>query len=303
MQREEIVKKFGRLLVPMLTAFEKDGKLDLPTSQKIADYILQENLCDSLIVAGTTGEFYTLSLEERIELFKAVREVAKGRVPLIAGTGAIYTKDAQYLTQAVEEMGYDMVMVVVPYYCRPTQEEIYHHFSHIARATSLPIMLYNIPLFAGENLQPETAERLSQIENIIAIKEEAALNPLQAMRFVLGCGDKVAVYSGDDTMILPIMSQGGVGGVSGGAQVIGKRIREMMNAFLAGNVEEAIRINQLIFPFFQALTMGGRRNPIPLLRVAFAFVSGIEIGPPRPPLLPPTEEEKGNLIEIVKKII
>jgi len=302
MNKDEVVKKFGRLLVPMLTAFDGKGDLDIKKTQEIADYIIEEKLCDSLIVGGTTGEFFSLSMDERISLFKAVKDVAFGKVPLVAGTGAVSTREAISLTKAAEELGYDMAMIVAPYYCKPTQEEIETHYKAIAKETKLPIMLYNIPLFSGTNIEPETAGRLSEVENVVAIKEEAEIHPLQGTKYILECEDSLAIYSGDDSMILQILSQGGVGGVSGTAQVVGKATREMMKAFLEGNVSRAVQLHQKIYPFIVSLVQNNRKNPIPLLRFAFTAVSGIDIGAPRPPLLPPKDAEKERVIEALKNI-
>jgi len=302
MKKEEVVKRFGRLLIPMLTAFDDRGDLDTKRTQEIAEYIIGENLCDSLIVGGTTGEFFSLTFEERISLFKAVKDVAFGKVPLIAGTGAVSTREAISLTKAAEELGYDMAMIVAPYYCKPTQEEIETHFKAIARETKLPIMLYNIPLFSGTNIEPETAGKLSEVENIVAIKEEAEIHPLQGTKYILECKDSLAIYSGDDSMILQILAQGGVGGVSGTAQVVGKAIREMITAFLEGDVSKSTHLHQKIYPFILSLVQNNRKNPIPLLKFAFSAVSGIDIGAPRPPLLPPKDAEKEKVIEALKNI-
>ncbi len=302
MRKEEVVQKFGRVLVPMLTAFRENGDLDLKKSQAIADYIVGEGLCDSLIVGGTTGEFFSLDFEERLSLFKSIKEAVGGRVPLIAGTGAIATREVVNLTKAAEELGYDMAMIVAPYYCKPTQKEIENHYRIIAGEVKIPIMLYNIPLFSGTNIEPETVRALYKIDNIVAIKEEAEIHPLQCTRYILECEDTMAVYSGDDTMILQIIAQGGVGGVSGTAQVVGKVLKEMINLFLAGEVAKAVSLHQKIYPFLRSLVQTGRKNPIPLLKFAFSLTSGIDVGVPRLPLLPPNEEEKREVIECLKRI-
>lgn len=302
MRKEDVLGKFGRVLVPMLTAFKDNGELDLKKSQAIADYVVGEGLCDSLIVGGTTGEFFSMNFEERISLFKAIKEAVGGRVPLIAGTGAISTREAINLTKTAEELGYDMAMIVAPYYCKPTQREIENHYRLIANETNIPIMLYNIPLFSGTNIEPETVGALAKIENIVAIKEEAEIHPLQGTRYILECDDNIALYSGDDTMILQILAQGGLGGVSGTAQVVGKAIREMIDSFLRGEIEKATSLHQAIYPFLRSLVQNERRNPIPLLKFAFSVTSGMDIGVPRLPLLPPTDEEKQKVVECLRKI-
>lgn len=302
MRKEDVLGKFGRVLVPMLTAFQDNGELDLKKSQAIADYVVGEGLCDSLIVGGTTGEFFSMNFEERISLFKAIKEAVGGRVPLIAGTGAISTREAINLTKTAEELGYDMAMIVAPYYCKPTQREIENHYRLIANETNIPIMLYNIPLFSGTNIEPETVGALAKIENIVAIKEEAEIHPLQGTRYILECDDNIALYSGDDTMILQILAQGGLGGVSGTAQVVGKAIREMIDSFLRGEIEKATSLHHSIYPFLRSLVQNERRNPIPLLKFAFSVTSGMDIGVPRLPLLPPTDEEKQKVVECLRKI-
>lgn len=302
MRKEEVLKKFGRILIPMLTAFKENGDLDLKKSQAIADYVVGEGLCDSLIVGGTTGEFFSMNFEERISLFKAIKEAVGGRVPLIAGTGAISTREAINLTKTAEELGYDMAMIVAPYYCKPTQREIENHYRLIANETNIPIMLYNIPLFSGTNIEPETVGALAKIENIVAIKEEAEIHPLQGTRYILECDDNIALYSGDDTMILQILTQGGLGGVSGTAQVVGKAIREMIDSFLREEIEKATSLHHSIYPFLRSLVQNERRNPIPLLKFAFSVTSGMDIGVPRLPLLPPTDEEKQKVVECLRKI-
>jgi len=302
MNKEEVVQKFGRVLIPMLTAFGEDGELDLRKSQAVADYILGEELCSALVVGGTTGEFFSLNFEERVQLLKAIKEVVGNKAPLIAGTGAVSTRETLNLTKAAEEIGYDMAMIVVPYYCKFTQKELENHYRIVARETDIPIMIYNIPLFAGTNIEPETVGRLCEMENIVAIKDEAEIHPLQGTRYILECRDTLAIYSGDDTMILQILAQGGVGGVSGTAQVIGKAIKEMINRFLVGDVKGAASLHQKIYPFLRSLVQNERKSPIPLLKFAFSVTSGIDVGAPRPPLLPPCEEEKAKVIECLKEI-
>lgn len=302
MLKEDVVQRFGRLLVPMLTAFKENGDLDLEKSRVIAEYIVSEGLCDSLIVGGTTGEFFSMNFEERVSLFKAVKEAVGGKVPLIAGTGAVSTREAINLTKAAEEIGYDMAMIVAPYYCKPTQIEVENHYRLIAKETNIPIMLYNIPLFTGINIEPETVGVLHKVKNIVAIKEEAEIHPLQGIRYILECQDSIAVYSGDDTMILQILVQGGVGGVSGTAQVVGKAIREMMDSFLRGDIAKARTLYQKIYPYLRSLVQNERKNPIPLLKYTFSATSGIDIGAPRLPLLPPSDEEKARVVECLRRI-
>jgi len=298
-----LVEKAGRILTPMITPFKEDHSVDYETARKVARYVIEKNYCDSIIVAGTTGEFHSLSLKERVKLFEEIKDEVGNEVPLIAGTGSIYTKEAIELTREAEKLGYDGAMVVVPYYCHPTQEGIYQHFKEIAKSTSLPIMIYNIPLFVNESISPETAAKLSEIENIVAIKDEAGINPLQASEFIKQSEGKLTVYSGDDVMVLQILQQGGVGVVSGGSQIVGGMIRDMIDSFLNGKTERSIKLFQILYDVFKSFFGVSERrvNPTPGVKLALEMVSGLPVSRPRPPLLPYTEEDKKFIKETLEK--
>lgn len=299
-----VVERFGRILLPLITVFDKDFSLNYPLTQEIAHFVVERHLCDSMIVSGTTGEFYALSFDERVRLLETIQRGLKGLIPLIAGTGAASTWETIALTKIAEDLGYDAVMVVAPYYSHPDQEGIFLHFKAIAESTSLPVMVYNIPLFAGVNIEPKTAARLADIENIAAIKEEAGLNPLQTTSYITETQGRLAVYSGDDPMTLQVLVQGGVGVVSGGAHVVGDVIRRMIEAFLAGKNEEATQIHQSLTKIFSAFhgPRGCRVNPTPLVKAAVELVSGLPVSLPRPPLTPATDEEKAILKEALKAL-
>jgi 4-hydroxy-tetrahydrodipicolinate synthase len=220
---------------------------------------------------------------------------------LIAGTGAASTADAVYLTRQAERLGYDAVAVILPYYSRPTQEEIYHHFVTVARSTSLPVIIYNIPLFTGVNLAPETLARLAELSNIVGVKDEAGANPVQTSDY-LRVAPRMTIYCGSDPMILQVLAQGGMGAVSGGSHVLGDLIKTMIGRFKAGAVAEASAIHHRVLPFHRALGAGGRTNPIPMLREAIRLATGIDVGPPRPPLMPPAATEMGPLRDALRAI-
>lgn len=292
----------GKVLLPMVTPFREDGEIDYDLASDLARMLVQRKLCDSIIVCGTTGEFYALRMEERKRLMAVVKEAIGKDIPLIAGTGAIYTRDAIELTKEAESLGYEAVMVVSPYYCKPEQEGIYQHFKAVAESTSLPVILYNIPLFTGVNISPDLVARLSEMENVKAIKEEAAMNPTQTSDFFLSKrSEDFVIYSGDDTMILQVLCQGGVGVVSGGSHIVGDMIKEMIDRFLKGDIEKAIEINLKLYPFFKALSGKGRINPIPMIKAAIS-ITWKDVGPPRPPLLPATQEEREMLLKVLKSI-
>ncbi|MBM3471598.1 MAG: 4-hydroxy-tetrahydrodipicolinate synthase [Armatimonadetes bacterium] len=289
-----IAARLGEVLLPPVTPFDSSGAVDFAALDRLLAWLLDRGMCDSLFIGGTTGEFHALSLEERVAIFERVRTFAGASVPLIAGTGAATTRDAVFLTREAERLGYDAAAVILPYYSRPTQDEIYQHFVAVARATALPVILYNIPLFTGVNLMPETLARLADLPNVAGVKDQAGANPVQASDY-LRVAPHLAVYCGDDAMILQVLAQGGVGCVSGGAHVLGRLIKEMIRKFKAGDVDGATAIHHRLMPFHRALTPGGRANPIPLTRMAVTLVTGVDVGPPRPPLMLPEESEVARL--------
>ena len=282
------------IIVPLVTPFTRDGELNYEEAKTLVDHLIGKSYCDSILVAGTTGEFHALTNAERIELFTVVKEAAAGRAALVAGTGAGSTREALLLTREAEKLGYDAVMVVSPYYCKPTQEGIYRHFETIARGTSLPVMLYNIPLFSGVNINPETVARLSKIENVGGIKDELGLNPTQMTEYSLVTPEDFSIYNGDDIMTLCGLVQGAAGTVSGGSHLVGDKIRNMMELFLSGKNEKALQIHLALDPFFKALCPNGRVNPIPVLKAALE-IAGHPVGPCRLPLDPATAQEREQI--------
>ena len=294
-------KTLGQIVVPLVTPFTNQGDLNHEAAGKLVEHLVAKKYCDSILVSGTTGEFHALTNEERIELFKVVKEAAAGRVALVAGTGAGSSREALLLTQEAEKLGYDAVMVVSPYYCKPNQEGIYRHFETIARGTSLPVMLYNIPLFSGVNIDPDTVARLAEIKNIRGIKDELGLNPTQMTEYALVTPKDFSIYNGDDIMTLCGLVQGAAGTVSGGSHLVGDRIRRMMELFLSGKNGEALQIHMALDPFFKALCPNRRVNPIPVLKAALE-IAGHRVGPPRLPLDPATAQERNQIREHLKRL-
>lgn len=294
-------KEFGRVLIPLLTPFNEEYNVDYGKLEELVDYVLSNNYCDSLIISGTNGEFYSLSLKERKNLFEAAKEYTEGRVPLIAGTGTNFTNHTISLTQRAEELGYDGAMILPPYYGKPTQSEIRSYFLEVASKTELPIILYNIPIFTGVNIKPDTTARLSKIENIVAIKEEAGVNPIQSTETNKKTPDTFKIYSGDDVMALQILLQGGYGVVSGGSHIVGDLMREQINNFLEGEIERSKELYSKTFRLFEAFTQGDRTNPVPLTKEALR-ICGMDVGKPRPPLKPATQQEKNKLEEILRDL-
>jgi len=292
-----LAKKLGHILVPLVTPFRRDnGDVNYEEMEKLVDHVITRKFCDSLIVTGTTGEFNTQLYEERVELYRVVKKAAAGRVPLIAGTGAASAREAVRLTQAAEKIGYEVVMVVGPYFCKPIQEGVYRYFEAVAKSVEIPIMLYNIPILTGVNIAPATVARLAKIKNIKGIKDEAGINPTQMTEYALVTPDDFTIYNGDDIMVLCGLAQGAAGVISGGSHLIGDKMRQMIGFFLAGENEKAREIHMALDPLFKSMAPGEHTLPTPLLRAALEM-AGHPVGPPRLPLVESTPEEK----EVVRK--
>ncbi len=298
-----LLDKLGRVLLPLLTPFDAQDRVNTQALADLVNYVIEKDYADSLIVAGSTGEFYALSREERLQVFETVKEANAGRLPLIAGTGAATTREAIDYTRKAEELGYDCVMVVSPYYQKATQEGLYRHFKAVAEATKLPVMLYNIPLFTGVNIEAETLKRLvNDVPNILGIKEEAGINPTQTTLYKLVVPEEFTIFCGDDTMVLQTFPQGAVGVVSGGSHVVGDLMKRMIQRYVEGDVEEASNIYLKMFPFFHSLTPGDRVNPIPVLKTVVSLTSGIDLGAPRLPSLGATDEELEGIKAVLKSL-
>lgn len=281
------------MLTAMVTPLEKDMAVNYGLARKLARH-LAESGSDGLVVAGTTGESPTLSREEKIELFRVIVEEVGGRVSVLAGTGSNDTASSVALTQAAEKVGVDGVMVVAPYYNKPSQEGLYQHFKTIAESTNLPVLLYNIPGRTGVNVLPATVARLAEIENIVAIKEAAgSMDQISELRRLLV--DHFSIYSGDDSLTLPVLSLGGKGVVSVASHIAGMRLKEMINAFMSGNVTLATQIHLGLYPLFKGLFITS--NPVPVK--AALNMLGYQVGPPRLPLVEATPAEK----ESIKKVL
>ena len=301
MKRLETI--FGRVAIPLITPFTQSFEVDYGRARELAERLIERKYCDSLVVAGTNGEFHSLSHQERVSLFREIMQAVGDTIPLIAGTGASTTEEAIRLTQEAESLGYKAAMILPSYYGNPTQEELYTHFASLAAATRMPIVLYNIPIFTGVNIKPETTVRLASLDNVIGIKEEAALFPLQASEILtkLTADSDFSVYCGDDTMVLPVLAQGGSGAVSGTSHITGDLMKAQIEAFFSGRIDEAIELHHKTYRFTMSLFPGERVNPVPLTKAALAL-TGFDVGPPRRPLLPPSEDEAGAMKSVLKAI-
>jgi 4-hydroxy-tetrahydrodipicolinate synthase len=246
-----------------------------------------------------------MTFDERVKLFEVVKEAVGTRIPLMAGVGCASTIETIRLAKKAEELGFELVMIVAPYYARPNQEELYVHYRKVAEAVGVKILLYNIPIFTGVNIEPETVAKLAEIPNIVGIKEEAELNPKQVTRYLNATPEDFIVYNGDDTMILEAYAQGGperIGGViSGASHVIGELIRSMIDTFLAGKVQEAARMQRKIYPLLKIMGQNNRTNPVALWKEAMRLY-GIDAGIPRLPLSRGTAEEIAQVKKVMQSV-
>jgi 4-hydroxy-tetrahydrodipicolinate synthase len=258
---------------------------------------LVETGSEGVVVSGTTGESPVLTVEEKCQLFKVVREAVTGKAAVIAGTGSYNTADSIELTKQAEKIGCDGIMLVTPYYNKPSQEGLYRHFKAVASQTGLPVILYNVPGRTALNMLPETVARLAAIENIIAVKEASGSLDQVAEIKRMTPGDFL-VYSGDDSMTLPILSVGGYGVISVASHLAGKMIQEMVTSFVTGKVKTARELHLKLFPLYKVLFI--TTNPVPV-KAAVEFI-GIKAGAPRLPLVRATEQEVNAIKQVMGEL-
>lgn len=283
------MKEIGRLITAMVTPFDAEGRVDYAQAKRLAAALLDSG-SDGLVVTGTTGESPTLSFEEKVNLYAEIKKAIGDRGAVIAGTGSYNTAESVELSKEAEKAGADALLLVVPYYNNPPQDGLYLHFKSIAEATSLPCILYNVPSRTVRNLNPETTIKLSEIPNIIGIKEASA-NFDQIAKIIQGARSGFRVWSGNDGDTLPIMAMGGYGVVSVASHLVGLQIKEMMNNLLAGRVKEAGDIHRHLLPLVNALFVVA--NPIPV-KYCLNQV-GFRVGAPRLPLVEPDERTAAQI--------
>jgi len=279
------VAHFGRLVTAMVTPFDDQLQIDYDKTERLIDHLLATGT-ETLVVSGTTGESPTLSSTEKLQLFRHVVAYSKGRCKVVAGTGSNNTASSIDFTQAAAETGVDAVMLVTPYYSRPSQEGLYQHFKAVAESTKLPVMLYNVPGRTAVNMTAETTLRLAQLPNVVCVKE-ASGNLSQMAQIIENAPADFELYSGDDSLTLPILSIGGVGIVSVASHVIGQEMQEMMEAFFGGNLAKAASLHRKLLPVFEGLFA----YPSPGPTKAALEKLGIEVGGVRLPLVALNDEE------------
>lgn len=288
---------FGRLITAMITPFTAEGTIDWSRVSAMIEHLISHGN-DGIVVAGTTGESPTLSQEEKVELYAYAVRQAAGRIQVIAGTGGNNTQAAVELTKQAEEAGVDGIMLVAPFYNKPSQEGLYQHFKTVAEATSLPVMLYNIPGRSAVNITVDTMVRLTEIDNIVAIKE-ASGDLVQVTELAARKPDHVRIFSGNDELLVPTMAVGGYGVVSVASHLISPEMKKMMEAFVAGDVTTAAQMHQRYLPLVEALFITS--SPAPLKHAL--SLRGVCEPTVRLPLVPPSEQEKELIGSLLKELV
>ncbi len=287
---------FGHVVTAMVTPFDARGGVDYAKAGSLAKRLIG-NGNDGLVVAGTTGESPTLSDEEKIRLFRTVKEAIGDRGKVIAGTGTYDTAHSIHLSREAHHAGADGLLLVNPYYNRPSQDGLYAHFRAVAESTPLPVMLYNIPGRTGVNCAPDTIARLAEVPNIVAVKEAAgSLDQVSEIR--VRTPDAFLIYSGDDSLTLPKLAVGAVGVVSVAGNVTAQPIQDMIQAFFAGRVADALRMHRRLWPLFKVLFI--TTNPVPVK--AAMRLSGFDCGRVRLPLVDATPKEEDQIRAVLRAL-
>jgi 4-hydroxy-tetrahydrodipicolinate synthase len=287
---------FGQVITAMVTPMDRQLAVDYDRAAALAKRLVDSG-SDGLVVCGTTGESPTLSDEEKLRLFRVVRDAVGTRAKVIAGTGTYNTAHSIHLTREAERAGCDGVLLVNPYYNKPSQEGLYQHFKAVAESTQLPVMLYNIQGRTAVNCEPATIARLAQIRNIVAVKEASGnLDQMSQIRKLTP--PEFHLYSGDDSLTLPLLAVGGIGVVSVAGHLVGRDIKAMIQAFQAGDVRQALALHLRLLPLFKVLFITS--NPTPV-KAALAL-AGFDVGGLRLPLVEATPKERDQIAAVLKEL-
>jgi 4-hydroxy-tetrahydrodipicolinate synthase len=282
-------RRFSGSMTALVTPFRDEGSIDTDALERLVEFQIAGGT-SALVPCGSTGESATLSHAEHTEVVHLVVRMAKGRVPVIAGTGSNSTTEATALTRAAKEAGADAALLISPYYNKPTQEGIYQHYRRIAEAARFPLIVYNIPGRTGSKIEATTIARLAELDDIIGLKE--ATGSLDEVQQVLSlCGDRLQVYSGDDSLTLPIMAVGGAGVISVVGNILPKESAAVTAAVLRGDLAEARQLHFRLLPVMKALFL--ETNPIPV-KAALSMM-GYCRDVLRLPLVPMTEKPRAQL--------
>ncbi len=285
----------GRLITAMVTPFDEQGQVDYEQAKRLAKALLDSG-SDGLVLSGTTGESPTLSTEEKLRLVSEVKSAVGDSGTILAGTSSYNTAESVELSKEAEQAGADALLLVVPYYNKPPQEGLYQHFKAIAEAVDLPCVVYNVTSRTSLNMTHETTIRLSEIDNIVGIKE-AGSDMDQITRIIDGAKPGFLVWSGNDNETFPIMATGGYGVVSVLSHVVGSQIKQMMGYLLEGDVEKAAAEHRRLLPLFKVMFIVS--NPIPI-KHALNHI-GFNVGNPRLPLVPADPKSAAQIEEVLSR--
>ena len=289
------MKEIGRLITAMVTPFDEQGQVDYDQAKRLAKALLASG-SDGLILSGTTGESPTLSTEEKLRLYAEVKGAVGDSGAIIAGTGNYNTAESIELSREAEREGVDALLLVVPYYNKPPQEGLYQHFKAVAGSVDLPCIVYNVTSRTSLNMTHETTIRLSEIDNIVGVKE-AGSDMDQITRIIDGAKPGFLVWSGNDNETYYIMATGGYGVVSVASNLVGNQIKQMMGYLLEGDVEKAASEHRRLLPLFKVLFIVS--NPIPV-KFSLNHV-GFNVGNPRLPLVPPDDESAAQIEAVLNR--
>jgi 4-hydroxy-tetrahydrodipicolinate synthase len=313
------MKELGEVITAIVTPFDDSLEVDYGKAATLAQKLVAEG-SDGIVVAGTTGESPTLTKEEKLKLFRIIKEAIGGKASVIAGTGSYCTRSTVELSKAAQDTGVDALLVVAPYYNKPPQEGLYEHFSQVAAAVTIPLILYNIPGRTGVNLSTDTLEKLRAAHpTIVAVKDATGsldqcsevavrLKATAGASSLVGVGhgsprelsnpgSGFRIYSGDDSLTLPILACGGAGVISVTSHIAGRRMKEMIGHFFEGRINEAKRLHWELFPLFKGLFA----TTSPILIKEAMDIAGFSVGGLRPPLIRATREQREKLEKIMKE--
>ncbi len=286
----------GEVITAMVTPFTKDRKIDYAAAEKLASYLV-DNGSDALLVAGTTGEAPTLTHEEELEMLAVVKKAVSNRAKVVMGAGSNSTETAITMSKKVEKAGADAILTVVPYYNKPSQKGMMTHFGQIAEAVDLPLILYNIPGRCVVNMLPSTIGQLAEKhQNIVAVKQSNG-DLDQVTEIVMETPDDFAIYSGDDSLTLPMLSLGAHGVISVASHLFGNDIKKMITTFKSGEVQVAQSILECYYPIFKKLFMAPNPTPVKASLEKWGLITDTV----RSPLAELSDAEKTELFEVLNK--
>jgi len=280
----------------LITPFKQDGEIDKEGLRQLIELQLEGGV-NGLVPCGTTGESATLSHDEKHVVVKTVVDASNGKVPVLAGAGTNNTADTQRLAKEFADLGVDGLLLVAPYYNRPTQEGMFQHFKVVAQSVSLPVVLYNIPGRTASNLEVSTVQRLCEIMNIVGLKESSG-NFSQIMRLIETVGRRISIVSGDDPLTLPIMALGGRGVISVASNLVPEEMSRLVDEALSGNFQEARELHYRLLPLFDALFV--ETNPAPL-KMAMSMLR-LPAGTVRLPLVPVSQENTHKIKRVLDQL-